>query len=156
MIPTPKWSPTLKWSPNRPRNDPHFCSRRPRNDPQLILGMELLLIITNLICCSAYVLKSRLTFPYKLKTLLSRTVFFLLPFSWDPARASTWVINPCSPTRIQKIRLKYLHVICNYVSLNITMTSLPITTYYYTSLPITIHQYTLLPINYRSFFFSDV
>lgn len=29
-----------KWSPNRPRNDHHFFSRRPRNDPQLILGME--------------------------------------------------------------------------------------------------------------------
>ena len=25
------------------------------------------------------------------------------------------VINPCSPTRIQKIQLKYLHVTCNYV-----------------------------------------
>ena len=40
MIPTPKSSPTLKLFPNRPRNDPHFSSRRPRNDPQLILGME--------------------------------------------------------------------------------------------------------------------
>ena len=52
MIPTPKWSLTLKWSPNRPRNDPHFSSRRPRNDPQLILGMELVFrqeIITNLL-----------------------------------------------------------------------------------------------------------
>ena len=50
----PKWSPTLKWSPNRPRNDPHFSSRRPRNDPQLILGMELVFrlgIITNLLQC---------------------------------------------------------------------------------------------------------
>ena len=36
MIPTPNWSPTLKWSLNRPRNDPHFSSRRPRNDPQLL------------------------------------------------------------------------------------------------------------------------
>ena len=48
MIPTPKWSPTLKWS----RNDPHFSSCWPRNDPQLILGMELVFhhgIITNLL-----------------------------------------------------------------------------------------------------------
>ena len=27
MIPTPKWSSTLKWSPNRPQNDP---------DPEMI------------------------------------------------------------------------------------------------------------------------
>ena len=27
---------------SRPRNDPHFSSRRPRSDPQLIVGMELL------------------------------------------------------------------------------------------------------------------
>ena len=42
MIPTPKWSTTLKLSPNWPRNDPHFSSREPRNDhdPRLILGME--------------------------------------------------------------------------------------------------------------------
>ena len=37
MILTPKWSPTLKWSPNWPRNNPHFSSCRPRNDPQGIM-----------------------------------------------------------------------------------------------------------------------
>ena len=36
----PKWSPTLKWYQNQPRNDPHFSSRHPRNDPQLILEMQ--------------------------------------------------------------------------------------------------------------------
>ena len=41
------------------------------------------------------------------------------------------VINPCSPTRIQKIRIKYLYVTCNYVSLNITM-------HHYPSAPITV------------------
>ena len=40
MIPNPEMIPksTPKWY--RPRNDPHFSSRRPRNDPHLILGME--------------------------------------------------------------------------------------------------------------------
>ena len=79
------------------------------------------------------------------------------------------VINPCSPTRIQKIQLKYLHVTCNYVSLNITMHHYPsppitvhhhlslsitthhfisphITTHHYILLQITIHHYTSLPI----------
>ena len=39
-VKTPKWSPTLKWSQNQPRNDAHFSLRHPRNDPQLILGMQ--------------------------------------------------------------------------------------------------------------------
>ena len=34
--------------------------------------------------------------------------------AWALGTGST-VINPCSPTRIQKIQLKYLHVTCNYV-----------------------------------------
>ena len=34
MIPTPKWSPTLKWSSNCPQKDPHFSSCLPRNDTQ--------------------------------------------------------------------------------------------------------------------------
>ena len=50
MIPNPEMIPKLtpKWY--RPRNDPHFSSRRPRNDPQLILRTELVFrngIITN-------------------------------------------------------------------------------------------------------------
>ena len=64
------------------------------------------------------------------------------------------VTNPCSPTRIQKIRLKYLHVTCNYVSLNITMHHYPsqhTTTHHYTSLPITIHDYTSLPITIHDY-----
>ena len=59
------------------------------------------------------------------------------------------VINPCSPTRIQKIQLKYLHVTCNYVSLNITMhhyPTPPITVHHYTSLHITTYHYTSLHI----------
>ena len=63
MIPTPQWPPTLKWSPNRHRNDPHFSSRRPRNDPQLILGMEWYSVTELLqVCCSVYVLESHSTF----------------------------------------------------------------------------------------------
>ena len=61
----PKWSRTLKWSPNRPRNYPHFSSRRPRNDPQLILGMEWYSVAELLqVCFSVYVLESHLTFHY--------------------------------------------------------------------------------------------
>ena len=79
-----------------------------------------------------------------------------------PKGGEPWglIINLCSPTRIQKIRLKYLYVTCNYVSLNLTMhhyssppftvhhyISLHITTYHYTSLlPITTHHYPSLPI----------
>ena len=59
-----------KWP--RPRNDPHFSSRRPRNDPQLILGMEWYSVTELLqICCSVYVLKLRLTFCYSLCDLLA-------------------------------------------------------------------------------------
>ena len=53
--------------------------------------------------------------------------------------SSKTVINPCCPTRIQKIYLKYIHVTCNYVSLNITM-------HHYPSAPITVHHYTSLNI----------
>ena len=89
-----------------------------------------------------------------------------------PKGGEPWglIINLCSPTRIQKIRLKYLYVTCNYVSLNLTMhhyssppftvhhyISLHITTYHYislhiittdnySSLSITTHHYTSLPI----------
>ena len=50
---------------------------------------------------------------------------------------SSVIINPCSPT--QKIRIKYLSVTCNYVSLKITM-------HHYPSAPITVHHYTWLHI----------
>ena len=56
-----------------------------------------------------------------------------------------------SRTRIQKIRLKYVHVTCNYVSLNYA--SLPITTFHCPSLHITTYHYTSLHIttdNYSS------
>ena len=72
MIPTPQWPPTLKWSPNRHRNDPHFSSRRPRNDPQLILGMEWYSFTELLqVCCSVYVLESHSTFHYRLCDFLA-------------------------------------------------------------------------------------
>ena len=64
MIPNPEMIPksTPKWS----------SSRRPRNDPQLILGMEWNSITELLqICCSVYVLKSRLTFRYSLCDFLA-------------------------------------------------------------------------------------
>ena len=60
---------------------------------------------------------------------------------------SSVIINPCSPT--QKIRIKYLSVTCNYVSLKITMhhyPSAPITVHHYTSLHITTYHYTWLHI----------
>ena len=60
---------------------------------------------------------------------------------------SSVIINPCSPT--QKIRIKYLSVTCNYVSLKITMhhyRSAPITVHHYTSLHITTYHYTWLHI----------
>ena len=67
IIPTPKLSPTLKWSPNRPRNGPHLSSRRPRNDPQLILGMEWYSFMELLrVCWSVYVLESHLPYYRKL------------------------------------------------------------------------------------------
>ena len=52
MIPNPEMSPKSTPKGYRPRNDPHFSSRRPRNDPQIILGMELVFrhgFITNLL-----------------------------------------------------------------------------------------------------------
>ena len=60
---------------------------------------------------------------------------------------SSVIINPYSPT--QKIRIKYLSVTCNYVSLKITMhhyPSAPITVHHYTSLHITTYHYTWLHI----------
>ena len=91
-----------KWS--RPRNDPQSWND-PQIDPEMIpislhVDPEMnsnkflewnLYSVTQLlqICCSVYVLKPPLTFRYKLKTLQSRTVCSLLPFPWDPARAST-------------------------------------------------------------------
>ena len=50
MIPTPKWYPNLKWSPNstpkwyRPWNDPQLSSRRPGNDPLLICTEQALFL----------------------------------------------------------------------------------------------------------------
>ena len=75
-----------------------------------------------------------------------------------PKGGEPWglIINLCSPTRIQKIRLKYLYVTCNYVSLNLTMhhySSPPFTVHHYTSLHITTYHYTSLHIttdNYSS------
>ena len=50
MIPTPKWYPNLKWSPNstpkwyRTWNDLQLSSRRPGNDPQLICTEQALFL----------------------------------------------------------------------------------------------------------------
>ena len=76
-----------------------------------------------------------------------------------PKGGEPWglIINLCSPTRIQKIHLKYVYVTCNYVSLNLTMhhySSPPFTIHHYISLHITTYHYISLHIittdNYSS------
>ena len=73
MTLTRKWSPTLKWSPNGPRNDtdPKTISISlhvdPEMAPQLIIGMEWYSAMKLLqVCCSVYVPESHLTFHHGL------------------------------------------------------------------------------------------
>ena len=84
MIPTLKWSPSPKWSPNRPRND-----------PQWILGMEWYSVTELLqVCWSVYVLESHLTFYYSLCDLLALLSFvswFCLLCS-SPSRSTCYIL----------------------------------------------------------------
>ena len=109
-------------------------------------------VLVNICCYCSEVKLNLLSDKRRQLALRFNTTASSFILSWSPSEY--WhilVINPCSPTRIQKIQLTYLHVTCNYVSLNITMhhyPSPPITVHHHLSLSITTHHYISLFIIY--------